>query len=267
MADPSHRLTPAPADDPPGTRWWAASQGILHRDGDAREWTGVVAACHGPVDGRGLGTCTVGVENDVGAEIAGFVTTDCVFGQLEGRFFAASYAAGRLPDGFSFHGYTPEGAPRQTRAADCNLQYRLCLEMRIASPSDHPLRRARRLLAADRNVVLVRVRALPGGLQRAGGRWGLRRSSQRAPSRIPELSGDDRAVQCCGKGRRAPSDEAHSARFCRMYRVGRCPARTIFLGRGSARHSQPAVSAAAVFLDPSMNEWHARGLRTGSRSR
>ena len=193
---------------------------ILHRDSDAREWTGVVTACHGPIDGRGLCACAVGVKDDVGAEIAGFVTTDCVFDHLEGRFFAASYAGGRLPDGFSFHGYTPGGAPRQTRAADCNLQYRLCLEMRIASPSDHPLRRARRSLAADRNVVLVRVRALPGGLQWAGGGGVFADPANALRPGFLSFLGMIGRFNGCGKGRRAPSDEASSARSCRMYRVG-----------------------------------------------
>ena len=77
---------------------------ILHRDGDAREWTGVVTARHGLVDCGGLRAGAIRVEDDVGAEIACFVTADRVFDQLESRFFTASHAGGRLPDGFSFHG-------------------------------------------------------------------------------------------------------------------------------------------------------------------
>ena len=82
---------------------------VLHRDGDPGERAGIVAARHGRVHRGGLGAGALCVEDDVGAEVAGLVTTDRPVHQVAGGDLAAADAGGRPLDGFSLHGVYREG--------------------------------------------------------------------------------------------------------------------------------------------------------------
>ena len=108
------------------------------------------------------------------------------------------------------------------------------------SAAHHPVRRARRGLAAGRHVVFVRVRAVRRRVQRARRGRDLCRSGERAPAGVPGLPGRHRALQRRGKEWRASTGWTDPARLRRIRRLRRAgPPLRISAGVGAVVDRDP----------------------------